>query len=109
MKRLLEEFGVRPNPQPSGLSPDERAALRDAVGTLSYRERRVLELRYGLWGENPHTLGEVGEIVRMNPERIRHIEQQALKKLPALARHRSGPSPRRVCPRRRRCRTRRSP
>jgi len=90
MRRFLEESGLRVKPQLPGLSPEERAALSDAVGKLSSRERRVLQLRYGLWGENPHTLGEVADVLRVSPHRIQRIEQQALKKLPGLARHRSG-------------------
>jgi DNA-directed RNA polymerase sigma subunit (sigma70/sigma32) len=90
MRRFLDELGVRVKPQLPGLSPEERAALSDAVGKLNSHERRVLELRYGLWGENPHTLGEVAEMFRVSPHRIQRIEQQALKKLPVLARHRSG-------------------
>ena len=39
-------------------------ALRDALEKLSYRERRVLELRYGLGGEHPRTLDEVGSGVQ---------------------------------------------
>ena len=52
-------------------SPYERAAeiltkeaLREALENLSYRERRVLELRYGLGGEHPRTLDEVGPHVQ---------------------------------------------
>ena len=37
-----------------------KEALREALENLSYRERRVLELRYGLGGERPRTLDEVG-------------------------------------------------
>ena len=37
-----------------------KEALRTILGTLSQRERRVLELRYGLDGEQPRTLDEVG-------------------------------------------------
>jgi len=62
-------------------SPYERAveilrndALRDALENLSYRERRVLELRYGLAGEHPRTLGEVGRTFSVTRERIRQIE-----------------------------------
>jgi len=69
-------------------SPYERAAeilaseaLRDAMNTLSYRERRVLELRYGLDGEHPRTLDEVGRNFNVTRERIRQIENQSLKKL----------------------------
>ncbi|MBA3244690.1 MAG: sigma-70 family RNA polymerase sigma factor [Actinobacteria bacterium] len=72
--------------------PDEIAdetmrneALRSILGTLSHRERRVLELRYGLDGEQPHTLDEVGRTFNVTRERIRQIENQSLKKLRALA------------------------
>ncbi len=72
-------------------SPYERAveiltkqALRDALENLSYRERRVLELRYGLGGEHPRTLDEVGRTFNVTPERIRQIENQSLKKLQTL-------------------------
>ncbi|MGN6167778.1 MAG: sigma-70 family RNA polymerase sigma factor [Solirubrobacteraceae bacterium] len=69
-------------------SPYERAvetltkeALRDALENLSYRERRVLELRYGVGDEHPRTLDEVGRTFNVTRERIRQIENQALKKL----------------------------
>jgi RNA polymerase primary sigma factor len=73
-------------------SPDERAAevltsdaLREALENLSYRERRVLELRYGLGGEHPGTLDEVGRTFNVTSERIRQIEHESLRKLQALA------------------------
>jgi RNA polymerase primary sigma factor len=73
-------------------SPYERAAeiitndaLREALENLSYRERRVLELRYGLGDEHPRTLDEVGRTFNVTCERIRQIENQSLKKLQALA------------------------
>jgi len=73
-------------------SPYERAAeiltkeaLREALENLSYRERRVLELRYGLGGEHPRTLDEVGRTFNVTRERIRQIENQSLKKLQNLA------------------------
>jgi RNA polymerase primary sigma factor len=72
-------------------SPYERAveiltkeALREALEYLSYRERRVLELRYGLGGEHPRTLDEVGRAFNVTRERIRQIENQSLKKLQNL-------------------------
>jgi RNA polymerase primary sigma factor len=65
-------------------------ALRNVVltrclGALGNRERRVLELRYGLNGEEPQTLEEVGRAFQVTRERIRQIENQSLKKLAALA------------------------
>ena len=72
-------------------SPFERAAdlltkeaLREALENLSYRERRVLELRYGLGGEHPRTLDEVGRTFNVTRERIRQIEHHALRKLQKL-------------------------
>src|SRR6516225_4493906 len=73
-------------------SPYERAleiltneALQDALENLGYRERRVLELRYGLGGEHPRTLEEVGRTFNVTRERIRQVEHHALKKLHNLA------------------------
>ncbi|MGO9788444.1 MAG: sigma-70 family RNA polymerase sigma factor [Solirubrobacteraceae bacterium] len=72
-------------------SPYDRAveiltseALRDVLENLSYRERRVLELRYGLGGEHPRTLDEVGRAFNVTRERVRQIENQSLKKLQNL-------------------------
>src|SRR3954453_7865152 len=62
-----------------------KAALLRILQTLSHRERRVLELRYGLNGEHPRTLDEVGRTFNVTRERIRQIENQSLKKLRALA------------------------
>jgi RNA polymerase primary sigma factor len=59
-------------------------ALREALENLSYRERRVLELRYGLGGEHPRTLDEVGRAFNLTRERIRQIENQSLTKLQNL-------------------------
>jgi RNA polymerase primary sigma factor len=74
------------------LLPEEAAevnmrkeSLVRILGTLSARERRVLELRYGLDGQQPRTLDEVGRTFSVTRERIRQIENQSLKKLRALA------------------------
>ncbi len=63
----------------------QREALRSILGALTERERRVLELRYGLDGQQPRTLDEVGRAFNVTRERIRQIEHQGLKKLRALA------------------------
>ncbi len=62
-----------------------REALRAILDSLSPRERAVLELRYGLDGQQPRTLDEVGRTFNVTRERIRQIEHQSLKKLRALA------------------------
>jgi RNA polymerase primary sigma factor len=68
--------------------PDEAAevtlrkeTLEKILSQLSQRERKVLELRYGLNGEHPRTLDEVGRAFNVTRERVRQIESQSLKKL----------------------------
>ena len=76
----------------SAPAPDEAAetslrkeTLTRVLQTLSLRERRVLEMRYGLDGQHPRTLDEVGRTFNVTRERVRQIENQCLKKLQALA------------------------
>src|SRR5438309_6047371 len=61
-----------------------KEALRDALQNLSYRERRVLELRYRIGGKHPRTLEELGRTFNVTRERIRQIESRSLKKLQNL-------------------------
>jgi len=72
-------------------SPFELAAehlrkenLRRALAALAEREREVIEMRFGLTGERPYTLEEVGRAFNVTRERIRQIENHTLKKLEAL-------------------------
>jgi RNA polymerase primary sigma factor len=62
-----------------------KETLRAILDSLAPRERAVLELRYGLDGQHPRTLDEVGRTFNVTRERIRQIENQSLKKLRALA------------------------
>ena len=59
--------------------------LAEALENLSYRERRVVELRHGLFGERPRTLDEVGRMFSLTRERTRQVEEHALRKLGSLA------------------------
>jgi RNA polymerase sigma factor (sigma-70 family) len=68
----------------------EKIAIRELLRTLSDREREVLELRFGLVGDRPLTLDEVGRHFDLTRERIRQIEAKALTKL----RHPCSPSAR---------------
>ena len=59
--------------------------LRDRINrvlkTLSYREREIIKLRYGLGDGYSYTLEEVGHIFKVTRERIRQIEAKAVRKL----------------------------
>ena len=58
-----------------------REQVGDVLGTISERERRVLELRFGLEDGRSRTLEEVGHVFGVTRERIRQIEAKALRKL----------------------------
>lgn len=58
-----------------------RHQVRQSLSELDEKERKVLLLRYGLTGEEPKTLKEIGEVMNLSRERIRQIEAQALTKL----------------------------
>ena len=66
--------------------------LREVLKTLTYREREIIKLRYGLEDGYTYTLEEVGKIFKVTRERVRQIEAKAVKKLqhPIRARHLEG-------------------
>jgi RNA polymerase primary sigma factor len=61
-----------------------RENVRKALMALPAREREVIEMRFGLTGERPYTLEEVGRAFNVTRERIRQIENHTLKKLESL-------------------------
>ncbi|MFZ1995956.1 MAG: sigma-70 family RNA polymerase sigma factor [Solirubrobacteraceae bacterium] len=61
-----------------------KTLLHEALEGLNYRERRVIELRFGLDGQCPSTLDEIGRRFSVTRERIRQIEKHALHKLQHL-------------------------
>jgi RNA polymerase primary sigma factor len=60
-----------------------RKSVHELVAALPYRERTILELRYGLAGSQPHTLEEVGRRFGVTRERVRQIETRTLRRLAA--------------------------
>lgn len=78
--QLIEDRGT-PTPLRTALRALQRDELEKAFRTLTGRERRVLELRYGLNGQEPHTLEEAGRVFDLSRERIRQIQNEALEKL----------------------------
>ena len=71
--------------QPSPYEETSKELLRESIeevlDSLDEREAKVLSLRFGLMGETPKTLEEVGKIFNVTRERIRQIEAKALRKL----------------------------
>lgn len=75
----------------SAVSPSDAAelsSLRDhldvALSHLTPRERRVIELRFGLAGGRAHSLNEIGDELHVSRERVRQIEREAVGKLRRL-------------------------
>jgi RNA polymerase primary sigma factor len=77
---LIEDVGA-PNPEESIAELMSNADLRERLEALPPRELQVLQLRYGLEGEEPLTLSEIGRRMGVTRERARQLEAQALKRL----------------------------
>jgi RNA polymerase primary sigma factor len=83
-EKRLEDFVSDPtSQQPDGGLDGER--MRSGVGhlicALTAREQLILRLRYGLGGEEEHTLEQIGQSLGLSRERVRQLEARALKKL----------------------------
>ena len=72
------------SPFDSATTTLRREDIERALDSLPERERKVIELRFGLKGEQPYTLEEVGRTFGVTRERIRQIENNTLKKLEGL-------------------------
>ena len=70
-------------PGPIGRPDNEllREKIEALLKTLTYREREIIRLRYGLGDGYTYTLEEVGRIFKVTRERVRQIEAKAVKKL----------------------------
>jgi RNA polymerase primary sigma factor len=80
----------------SPVSAASREMLKERIdtvlSTLTFREREIIKLRYGIGDGYTYTLEEVGRIFRVTRERVRQIEAKAVRKLqhPVRARRLSG-------------------
>ncbi|MFN2299943.1 MAG: RNA polymerase sigma factor RpoD/SigA, partial [Anaerolineales bacterium] len=75
------EDTLTPSPTESASEQLLREKVEEVLSTLSPREARVLRMRFGLCGERPYTLEEVGQKFGLTRERIRQIEGRALRRL----------------------------
>lgn len=83
-EKNLQEFV----PDTNAVAPDtdiDGDRMRSGIGVLinhlSPREQLILRLRYGLSGEDEHTLEQIGQILGLSRERVRQLEARSLKKL----------------------------
>jgi RNA polymerase primary sigma factor len=58
-----------------------RSRIREALDVLSWRERSIIELRFGLGDGYSYTLTEIGQIFQVSRERVRQLEVRAFEKL----------------------------
>tara|TARA_B100000959_G_scaffold249095_1_gene276471 strand:+ start:194 stop:2026 length:1833 start_codon:yes stop_codon:yes gene_type:complete len=68
-------------PSETATSEMLRARINDVLKTLTYREREILKLRYGVGDGYTYTLEEVGRIFKVTRERVRQVESKAIRKL----------------------------
>ncbi|MFA5073637.1 MAG: sigma-70 family RNA polymerase sigma factor [Nitrospirota bacterium] len=88
LQSVIEDENALP---PSVASDDirRRRHIDDWLGQLREIERKVIELRFGLDGENPRTLDSIGKALSITRERVRQIQEQALRKLREITRTRT--------------------
>lgn len=79
----LEEFLEDPNGTPEDEIMNESLSVEveNLLSILSEKERNILQMRYGLNGEKPKSLKEIGDSYSLTKERIRQIEKRALERL----------------------------
>ena len=81
---------IADNSHAEPLEQVERGIHQEQLGRwltyLTEQERQVLELRFGLEGEERHTLAEIGRMLDVSRERVRQVELKALRKLRHLTR-----------------------
>ena len=75
----------------ASVAPAERAFrltvqdhIRDALGVLSEREKHIIKLRFGIGSEGPYTLEETGKRLGITRERVRQLQEKAIRKLRQL-------------------------
>jgi RNA polymerase primary sigma factor len=69
------------SPQDAAISSNMRKQIQKVLSTLNKREERIVRMRFGIGEKHDHTLEEVGQDFDVTRERIRQIEEKALRKL----------------------------
>ncbi len=69
------------SPQEAAISSNMAKQIQKVLSTLNEREEKILRMRFGIGEKHDHTLDEVGQYFELTRERIRQIEDKALRKL----------------------------
>jgi len=81
--RLIDVIENQQDPEPDAEVMDEslKEEVVEILKTLNSREEKIVKLYYGLAGEKPHTLEEIGSKFKLTRERVRQIKEKALRRL----------------------------
>ncbi|MDD3181893.1 MAG: RNA polymerase sigma factor RpoD/SigA [Alphaproteobacteria bacterium] len=79
---LIQFFaGVSESPEDHCIQQSTGIVVREVISTLTPREKKIIQMRYGIDEQGEHTLEQIGEAFSVSRERVRQIEKQALTKL----------------------------
>jgi RNA polymerase primary sigma factor len=89
--KLLDYLPDIVNPQPDELAYEKALteSIEEALSSLKEREAKILRLYFGLDGEEPMTLEQIGALLGITRERVRQIKEKALSRLRHVSRARS--------------------
>jgi len=80
LEEMISDDG-KGNPHDAFVSNESQSNLKESLDNLDERDRTVIVLRYGLDDNTPRTLGEVANIMGLSRERVRQIEERAIRAL----------------------------
>ena len=88
LEEIISDDG-KGNPHDAFVASEDQTNLKQSLDDLQERDRQVVALRYGLDDNDPKTLGEVAELLGLSRERVRQIEERAIRTLRHAA-HKAG-------------------
>jgi RNA polymerase primary sigma factor len=79
-----------PDPAEEAMTANEIMMLQEMLEGISEREAKILKMRYGIDHDHPMTLSEIGEELGLTRERIRQIENNAIRTLQTILSRKRG-------------------